>query len=149
MRAMLDKFTKRSHKVMQLAQHEAKRCSHHYISVEHILLGLVLEEHGMAAIVLKKLGVSDEQIRKEVEQLVPSGEAPVDGQQFPLTRAAARTIEDAKVRAEEFRHDYVCTEHLLLGLITQESGRTAEIFQRCGITPQRVREEIQSLVKSV
>src|SRR5258708_40025170 len=113
---MYERFTDRARKVMQLANHEAERFNHEYIGTEHILLGLVKEGTGVAAHVLKNLGVELQEIRVEVEKVVESGPDRVRGK-LPQTPRAKMAIELSMEEARNLKHNYIGTEHILLGLL--------------------------------
>ncbi|MBI4343870.1 MAG: NDP-hexose 4-ketoreductase, partial [Candidatus Omnitrophica bacterium] len=112
---MFNKFTERARKVILLAKEEAKRFNHDYIGTEHILLGLIREGEGVAAAVLQKLGLSPEKIRLEVEKLVQSGPSSMVSGVIPFTPTAKKVIELAMEEARSLGHNYIGTEHLLLG----------------------------------
>src|SRR5438874_5563434 len=121
---MYERFTDRARKVMQLANQEAQRFNHEYIGTEHILLGLVKEASGVAANVLKNLDIDLRKIRLEVEKIVqtgPGSEAVTRGD-LPLTPRTKKAIERAIAEARELRHNYVGSEHLLLGLMRENDG---------------------------
>src|SRR5437660_491751 len=121
---MYERFTDRARKVMQLANQEAQRFNHEYIGTEHILLGLVKEGSGVAANVLKNLDIDLRKVRLEVEKIVQTG--PGGGEitvsQRPHTPRARKVIEYAVEEAHNLNHNYVGTEHLLLGLLREEEG---------------------------
>ena len=119
---MFNKFTERARKVILLAKEEAKRFNHDYIGTEHILLGLIREGEGVAAAVLQKLGLSPEKIRLEVEKLVQSGPSTMVSGDIPFTPKAKKVIELAMEEARSLGHNYIGTEHLLLGLIREGEG---------------------------
>ena len=120
---MYERFTDRARKVMQLANQEAQRFNHEYIGTEHILLGLVKEGSGVAANVLKNLDVDLRKIRLEVEKLLQSGPDMVTMSRLPQTPRAKKVIEYAMEEARNLGHNYVGTEHILLGLLREEGGR--------------------------
>ena len=120
---MYERFTDRARKVMQLANQEAQRFNHEYVGTEHVLLGLVKEGSGVAANVLKNLDVDLRKIRVEVEKIVQSGPGHGhDGETAPDPRAK-KVIEYAIEEARNLNHNYVGTEHLLLGLLREQEGR--------------------------
>src|SRR5881227_4089918 len=114
---MYERFTDRARKVMQLANQEAQRFNHEYIGTEHILLGLVKEGSGVAANVLKNLDIDLKKIRLEVEKLVKAGPSMVTMGQLPFTPRAKKVLELSVEEASNLGHNYIGTEHLLLGLI--------------------------------
>src|SRR5262245_5712404 len=117
-----ERFTDRARKVMQLAHQEALRFSHEYIGTEHILLGLVKEGSGVAANVLQHLNIPLKKIRLEVEKILQSGPAPVKLAELPQTPRARLIVKYAKEEALNLRHNYVGTEHLLLGILREVEG---------------------------
>ena len=119
---MYERFTDRARKVMQLANQEAQRFNHEYIGTEHILLGLVKEGSGVAANVLKNLDIDLRKVRLEVEKLVKSGPDMVTMGKLPQTPRAKKVIEYAIEEARNLNHNYVGTEHLLLGLLREQDG---------------------------
>lgn len=139
---MFDRFTDRARKVMVLARDEAQRFSHEYIGTEHILLGLVREGSGTAANVLRNLGVDMNKIRREVERLVQHGPPMVTLGQLPSTPRAKKVFEFALAEASELGHNYIGTEHLLLGLIREQDGIAAQVLCNIGLKLEEVREEI-------
>ena len=111
-----DRFTKRARRVLTLAQEEAQRLNHNYIGTEHLLLGLVREENGVAVRVLRDLGVDPKQVRERVERTVGRGQRAMYGK-LSLTPRTKRVIELAVDEARRLGHHYIGTEHLLLGLV--------------------------------
>ncbi|MCX7704296.1 MAG: NDP-hexose 4-ketoreductase, partial [Planctomycetota bacterium] len=144
---MFDKFTDRARRVMQLARAEAVRLNHDYIGTEHILLGLIEEGSGVAANVLKNLGIDLQRIRQEVERLVSSGSSSsVPSGQIPFTPRAKKVLEFAVDEATSLGHNYIGTEHLLLGLLRETGGKAAQVLVNLGIRLNEVREEVLSLL---
>src|SRR5262245_39802304 len=143
---MFDRFTERARKVMTLARQEAQKLNNDYIGTEHILLGLVQEGSGVAAQVLKNLDVDLKKVRGEVERLVEPGTGPVQGNQLPFTPRAKRVLELAMEEAQTLGHNYIGTEHLLLGLIRESDGPAAHVLQNLGVKPEDVREEVVDLL---
>jgi ATP-dependent Clp protease ATP-binding subunit ClpA len=139
---MYERFTDRARKVMQLANQEAQRFNHEYIGTEHILLGLVKEGLGVAANVLHNLGVNLDKARLKVEKIVQSGPAMVTMGKLPQTPRAKKVIEYSIEEARNLNHNYVGTEHLLLGLLREQKGVAAQVLMNLGLTLQRVREEV-------
>jgi ATP-dependent Clp protease ATP-binding subunit ClpC len=142
----LDRFTKRARRVLSRAQEEASRLNHRYIGTEHILLGLVAEEGGVALRVLESLDISAEQVRAAVERTVGQGSRRVFTQPT-LTPRTKRVIELAVDEARRLGHHYIGTEHLLLGLVREGEGVAVDVLQRLGASPQEVREQVNSLLK--
>src|SRR5712691_11869383 len=145
---MYERFTDRARKVMQLANQEAQRFNHEYIGTEHILLGLVKEGSGVAANVLKNLEIDLRKIRLEVEKIVqhgPGGEQVVMGR-LPHTPRAKKVIEYSIEEARNLNHNYVGTEHLLLGLLREQEGVAAQVLMNLGLKLEDVREEVMNLL---
>jgi len=131
---------------MQLANQEAQRFNHEYIGTEHILLGLVKEGSGVAANVLKNLDVDLRKIRLEVEKLVQSGPDMVTMGKLPQTPRAKKVIEYAMEEARMLNHNYVGTEHILLGLLREQEGVAAQVLMNLGLKLEDVREEVLNLL---
>ncbi|MFQ5856721.1 MAG: ATP-dependent Clp protease ATP-binding subunit [Anaerolineae bacterium] len=136
-----DRFTERARKVLILAQEEAKRMHHNYIGTEHLLLGLVKEGSGVAARVLKDLGVNSFQVRKIIEETVGQGRRTLLGQTTGLTPRTKRVIELAVEEARRMGHHYIGTEHLLLGLIREGDGLAVNVLRDLGVDLDAVRIE--------
>jgi ATP-dependent Clp protease ATP-binding subunit ClpC len=143
---MFERFTDRARKVMALANQEAQRFNHEYIGTEHILLGLVKEGSGVGANVLKNLEVDLRKVRLEVEKLVKSGPDMVTMGKLPQTPRAKKVIEFAIEEARNLNHNYVGTEHLLLGLLREQDGVAAQVLMNLGIKLEEVREEVLNLL---
>jgi ATP-dependent Clp protease ATP-binding subunit ClpC len=131
---------------MQLANQEAQRFNHEYIGTEHVLLGLVKEGSGVAANVLKNLDVDLRRIRNEVEKIVQSGPDMVTMGKLPQTPRAKKVIEYAMEEARNLNHNYVGTEHLLLGLLREQEGVAAQVLMNLGLKLEDVREEVLNLL---
>jgi ATP-dependent Clp protease ATP-binding subunit ClpC len=131
---------------MALANQEAQRFNHEYIGTEHILLGLVKEGSGVGANVLKNLGVDLRKVRLEVEKLVKSGPEMVTMGKLPQTPRAKKVIEFAIEEARNLNHNYVGTEHLLLGLLREHDGVAAQVLMNLGLKLEEVREEVLNLL---
>ncbi len=143
---MFERFTDRARKVMALANQEAQRFNHEYIGTEHVLLGLVKEGSGVGANVLKNLGVDLRKVRLEVEKLVKSGPEMVTMGRLPQTPRAKKVIEYAIEEARNLNHNYVGTEHLLLGLLREQDGVAAQVLMNLGLKLDEVREEVLNLL---
>ena len=143
---MYERFTDRARKVMQLANQEAQRFNHEYIGTEHVLLGLVKEGSGVAANVLKRLDVDLRKIRLEVEKIVQSGPDMVTMGKLPQTPRAKKVIEYAMEEARNLNHNYVGTEHLLLGLLREQEGVAAQVLMNLSLKLEDVREEVLNLL---
>jgi len=131
---------------MALANQEAQRFNHEYIGTEHILLGLVKEGSGVGANVLKNLGIDLRKVRLEVEKLVKSGPEMVTMGKLPQTPRAKKVIEYAIEEARNLNHNYVGTEHLLLGLLREHDGVAAQVLLNLGLKLEEVREEVLNLL---
>src|SRR5262249_44791972 len=141
--AMYERFTDRARKVMQLANQEAQRFNHEYIGTEHILLGLLLEGNGVAANVLKNLDIDLNKTWREIELIVQHGTDLnfVSGPPaLPNTPRAKKVIEYAIEEARNLNHNYVGTEHLLLGLLREEEGVAAQVLMNLGLKLEDVRQ---------
>ena len=143
---MFERLTDRARKVMALANQEAQRFNHEYIGTEHILLGLVKEGSGVGANVLKNLGIDLRKVRLEVEKLVKSGPEMVTMGKLPQTPRAKKVIEYAIKEARNLNHNYVGTEHLLLGLLREQDGVAAQVLLNLGLKLEEVREEVLNLL---
>jgi ATP-dependent Clp protease ATP-binding subunit ClpC len=145
---MYERFTDRARKVMQLANQEAQRFNHEYIGTEHILLGLVKEGSGVAANVLKNLEIDLRRVRLEVEKTVQTGQATemVTMGKLPQTPRAKKVIEYSIEEARNLNHNYVGTEHLLLGLLREQEGVAAQVLLNLGLKLEDVREEVLNLL---
>jgi len=140
MTSRFEKFSERARRVLTLAQEEAQNFNHSYIGTEHILLGLLREDEGVGAKVLANLGVSLSKARSAVEFIIGRGEKPATGE-IGLTPRAKRVIELAIDEARHLGHNYIGTEHLLLGLLREGGGVAADVLDSFGITLERARAE--------
>jgi len=139
---MFERFTDRARKVMALANQEAQRFNHEYIGTEHILLGLVKEGSGVGANVLRNLNVDLDKVGAEVEKLVKTGPDMITFAKLPQTPRAKMVSEYALDEARNLGHNYVGTEHLLLGLIREQDGAAAQVLLNLGLRLWAVREEV-------
>ena len=141
------KFTERARKVLSLAQEEAQRFQHNYIGTEHLLLGIIREGEGVAAKVLRNLGVDLDRARSSVESILGRGNRVVTGE-LGLTPRAKKVIELAVDEARRLNHHYIGTEHLLLGLVREGEGIAAGVLESLGVNLEKVRTQtIQVLSK--
>ena len=140
-----DKFTERAKKVLVLAQEEAQRFNHNYIGTEHLLLGLVREGEGVAAKVLGNLGVELNKVRSAVEFIIGRGNRMVIGD-VNLTPRAKKVIELAVEEARRLNHNYIGTEHLLLGLVREGEGIAAGVLESLGVNLEKVRTQVIQVV---
>ncbi len=145
MASRFEKFSERARRVLTLAQEEAQNLNHSYIGTEHILLGLLREEEGVAAKVLANLGVSMGKVRSGVEFIIGRGDKPSSGE-IGLTPRAKRVIELAIDEARQLGHNYIGTEHLLLGLLSEGGGVAAGVLDSFSITLEQVRTEAQRVL---
>ncbi|MFH0913114.1 MAG: ATP-dependent Clp protease ATP-binding subunit [Candidatus Omnitrophota bacterium] len=145
---MFNRFTERARKVIILAKEEARRFNHDYIGTEHILLGLVREGEGVAAAVLQKMGVSLEKIRLEIEKLVQPGPTTQIIGDIPFTPRAKKALELAAEEARALGHNYIGTEHLLLGLLREGEGIASQVLLNMGMDLNTVRNEVMELLGS-
>jgi ATP-dependent Clp protease ATP-binding subunit ClpC len=144
-RTMFERFTDRARRVIVLAQEEARMLEHNYIGTEHLLLGLIHEGEGVAAKALRALDVDLDTLRREVEALVGRGEQPAQGH-IPFTPQAKKVLELALRESVALGHDYIGTEHLLLGLVREGEGPAAQVLQQRGIELNTVRQQVIRLL---
>ena len=138
---MFERFTERARQVVVLAQDEARLLTHNYIGTEHILLGLLREEDGLAARVLDTLDITADEVRAQVARIVGQGDE-VDTGQIPFTPRVKKVLELALQEALELDHNYIGTEHILLGLVREDGGVGARILRDFDADPQKVRSEL-------
>jgi ATP-dependent Clp protease ATP-binding subunit ClpC len=142
---MFERFTDRARRVVVLAQEEARMLEHNYIGTEHLLLGLIHEGEGVAAKALRALDVDLDTLRREVESLVGRGQQPTKGH-IPFTPAAKKVLELALRESVQLGHEYIGTEHLLLGLLREGEEPGAQVLQQRGIELNTVRQEVVRLL---
>jgi ATP-dependent Clp protease ATP-binding subunit ClpC len=142
---MFEKFTDRARRVIVLAQEEARLLSHDYIGTEHLLLGLIHEGKGVAARALESLGISLEDVRRQVEEIVPRGQHELSGH-IPFTPRAKKVLELSLRESQQLGHDYIGTEHILLGLIREGEGVAAQVLVSLGADLDRVRQQVLQLL---
>jgi ATP-dependent Clp protease ATP-binding subunit ClpC len=145
-RDRFNKFTERARKVLTLSQEEAQRFQHNYIGTEHLLLGLVREGEGVAAKVLTNLGVQLSDVRRAVEYIIGRGDRIILGE-IGLTPRAKKVIELAVDEAKLLKHQYIGTEHILLGLVREGEGIAAGVLESMGVKLERVRAEILNVLQ--
>lgn len=138
---MFERFTERAREVVVLAQEEARTLHHNYLGTEHILLGLLREEQGLAARVLEGLNITTERVRAQVVRIVGSGDEVTEGQ-IPLTPRAKKVLEMALREALTLGHNYIGTEHILLGLARENEGVAARMLLDFGADPEKIRNEV-------
>jgi ATP-dependent Clp protease ATP-binding subunit ClpA len=142
---VFERFTDRANRVVVLAQEEARRLDHNYLGTEHILLGLVREGEGVAARALESLGISLEAVRQQVEQIIGQGQqAP--SEHIPFTPRAKKVLDLASREALQLGHNYIGTEHILLGLIREGEGVAAQVLVKLGADLNRVRQQVIQLL---
>jgi ATP-dependent Clp protease ATP-binding subunit ClpC len=142
---MFERFTDRARRVVVLAQEEARILDHNYIGTEHILLGLLHEGEGVAAEALESLGISLEAVRQQVEEIIGHGKQAPSGH-IPFTPRAKKVLELSLREALQLGHNYIGTEHILLGLIREGEGVAAQVLVRLGADLNRVRQKVIQLV---
>ena len=147
-RNRFDKFTERAKKVLSLAQEEAQRFQHNYIGTEHLLLGLVRLNEGIAIKVLNDLGVDVSKVRPAIEHIIGRGERIVLGE-VGLTPRAKKVIELAVDEARRLKHHYIGTEHILLGLVREGEGIAAGVLESLGVNLEKVRSQTVSVLSQV
>ena len=138
---MFEKFTERARQVIVLAQEEARMLNHDYIGTEHLLLGLIHEGEGVAARVLESLGISLEDVRQNVEEMIGRGDHELSGH-IPFTPRAKKVLELSLRESQQLGHDYIGTEHILLGLIREGEGVAAQVLVKLGGDLNRVRQQV-------
>ena len=138
---MFERFTERARQVVVLAQDEARTLKHNYIGTEHILLGLLREEEGLAARVLDSLDITVEEVRAQVARIIGQGEEVTAGQ-IPFTPRAKKVLELALREALSLGHNYIGTEHILLGLVRENEGVAARILLDFDADDEKIRNEV-------
>jgi len=142
---MLERFTDRARRVVKLAEEEARRLGHNYIGTEHILLGLIREGEGVAAKALESLGISLDAVRQQVEEIIGRGQqAPFDV--IPFTPRSKKVLELSLHESQQLGHNYIGTEHILLGLIREGDGVAAQVLVKLGADLNRVRQQVIQLI---
>jgi ATP-dependent Clp protease ATP-binding subunit ClpC len=144
---MFERFTERARKVVVLAQEEARHFNHNYIGTEHLLLGLLREDEGVAARALAALGVTLDEVREQVESIVGYGEEGT-GAQAPFTPRSKKVLELALREALQLGHNYIGTEHILLGLVRESEGVAARVLSNLDVDPDKVRREVVRMLGS-
>ena len=142
---MFERFTDRARRVVVLAQEEARMLNHNYIGTEHILLGLIHEGEGVAAKALESLGISLEAVRQQVEEIIGQGQQAPSGH-IPFTPRAKKVLELSLREALQLGHNYIGTEHILLGLIREGDGVAAQVLIKLGADLNRVRQQVIALL---
>src|SRR6187401_2425889 len=142
---MFERFTDRARRVVVLAQEEAKMLNHNYIGTEHILLGLIHEGEGVAAKALESLGISLDGVREQVQEIIGQGQQAPSGH-IPFTPRAKKVLELSLREALQLGHNYIGTEHILLGLIREGEGVAAQVLVKLGADLGRVRQQVIQLL---
>src|SRR5271170_1072184 len=142
---MFERFTDRARRVVVLAQEEARMLNHNYIGTEHILLGLIHEGEGVAAKSLESLGISLEGVRQQVEEIIGQGQQAPSGH-IPFTPRAKKVLELSLREALQLGHNYIGTEHILLGLVREGEGAAARVLVDLGADLSRVRQQVIQLL---
>ena len=143
---MFERFTERARQVVVLAQEEARMLSHNYIGTEHILLGLLREGHGVGARALESLGISVEAARQQILEMIGRGEQAPSGH-IPFTPRAKKVLELSLSEAMQLGHNYIGTEHILLGLIREGDGVAAQVLVNLGADLNRTRQQVIQLLQ--
>jgi ATP-dependent Clp protease ATP-binding subunit ClpC len=138
---MFERFTEKAIKVIMLTQEESRRLGHNFVGNEQILIGLIREETGIAAKVLRSMGVTLEDARIEVEKIIGRGAGFVSIE-IPFTPEAKRALEFAQSESEEMEHNYIGTEHLLLGLISESENQAVRVLETFGVDLTKVRPQV-------
>ena len=141
LRSVFERFTERARQVVVLAQDEARHLKHGYIGTEHILLGLLREEEGIAARVLERLHVDEVEVRAQVRQIIGEGDEVPTGQ-IPFTPRAKKVLELSLREALSMSHSYIGTEHILLGLVSENQGVATQVLLDLGADAETVRNEV-------
>jgi len=142
---MFERFTDRARRAVALAQEEAKRLDHNYIGNEHILLGLIREGDGVAAKALESLGISLDAVRQEVEEIIGRGQQ-TPSEHIPFTPRAKKVLELSLRESKQLGHNYIGTEHILLGLLREGDGVAAQVLVKLGADQNRVRQQVIQLL---
>ena len=142
---MFERFTDRARRVVVLAQEEARLLNHNYIGTEHLLLGLIREHDGIAAKAIESFHITLEQVRADVEEIIGPGQAAPAGH-IPFTPRAKKVLELSLREALQLAHNFIGTEHLLLGLIHESEGVATEILEKRGASLERVRQTVIQLI---
>ena len=143
--AGMERFTQRARRVLSLAHQEAERMRHNYIGTEHLLLGLIREEGGVAGRVLRELGLEPERVQEIVERLTGTG--TYRGGKLDLSPGTQQVLEYAVDEARRMGHHYIGTEHLLLGLVRYGEGVAMDVLRKLGITPEQIRRQTRRVLQ--
>ena len=143
--SIMDRLTQRARRVLSLAHQEAERMRHNYIGTEHLLLGLIREEGGVAGRVLRELGLEFSRVQEIVERLTGTGQHR--GGKIDLSPGTQQVLEHAVEEAKRMGHHYIGTEHLLLGLIRHQEGVALNVLQKLGVTPEQIRRQTRRVLQ--
>ena len=143
--AGMERFTQRARRVLSLAHQEAERMRHNYIGTEHLLLGLIREEGGVAGRVLRELGLEAERVQELVERMVGTGQ--YRGGKLDLSPGTQQVLEYAVDEARRMGHHYIGTEHLMLGLVRYGEGVAIDVLRKMGVTPEQIRRQTRRVLQ--
>src|SRR5512138_3125436 len=141
----MERFTQRARRVLSLAHQEAERMRHSYIGTEHLLLGLIREEGGVAGRVLRELGLEPDRVQEIVERLTGPGQTR--GAKLDLAPGTQQVLELAIEEARRMGHHYIGTEHLLLGLVRYGEGIALDVLRKLGVTPEQIRRQTRRVLQ--
>jgi ATP-dependent Clp protease ATP-binding subunit ClpC len=141
----LERFTQRARRVLSLAHQEAERLHQREIGTEHLLLGLIQEEGGVAGRVLRELGLEEERVKEMIERVIPPGR--LFPERIQLSMGTEKVIQNAIEEARKLGHQYIGTEHLLLGLVRETEGTAADVLRRLGVSPEQVRRQTRRILQ--
>jgi ATP-dependent Clp protease ATP-binding subunit ClpC len=142
---MFERYTEKAVKVIMLSQEESRRLGHNFVGTEQILIGLIGEKTGIAAKVLKSMGVNLKDARIEVEKVVGRGSGFV-ALEIPFTPEAKRVLEFAQAESEELGHNYIGTEHLLLGLTSESENQAVKVMENFGVDLTKIRPQVMRML---
>jgi ATP-dependent Clp protease ATP-binding subunit ClpC len=143
---VFERFTDRARRVVVLAQEEARLLNHNYIGTEHLLLGLIHEGEGVASQALTSIGISLEDVRQQVQEVIGEGKSAPMGH-IPFTPRAKKVLELSLREALQLKHNYIGTEHVLLGLVAEGEGVAAQVLVKMGATLPAVRSEVLKMLQ--
>src|SRR5512135_1277787 len=141
----MERFTQRARRVLSLAHQEAERMRHNYIGTEHLLLGLIREEGGVAGRVLRELGLDADRVQEMIERL--TGPGSYKGDKLDLSPGTQQVLEFAIEEARRMGHHYIGTEHLLLGLVRSQEGLAMEVLRKLGVTSEQIRRQTRRILQ--
>jgi ATP-dependent Clp protease ATP-binding subunit ClpC len=144
---MFQRFTDRARRVVVLAQGEARGLNHNWIGTEHLLLGVISEGSGVGARALEAMRISPDVARQQVESIIGRGQEPVGDGPIPFTPRAKKVLEQSLLESLQLGHDYIGTEHILLGLMREGDGVAAQVLVKLGADLNRVRQQVIQLLQ--